>query len=96
MYCFECIENWLQNHSTCPINRQELYINDLEPASLAIRNLCEGLIYLYNSSLNIYMNLDLFKVLLNDALIIQMVATNQLDLIIMKHILQIVNMIQKD
>uniref|UniRef100_A0A8C5SMI5 Ligand of Numb protein X 2-like n=1 Tax=Laticauda laticaudata TaxID=8630 RepID=A0A8C5SMI5_LATLA len=45
-YCFRCLENFMQEHSFCPMDRKKLSFQNCRKSSLLVRNLLDKLIVL--------------------------------------------------
>ena len=43
-FCIECIQGWLNEHQTCPVDRTALTQSDLKPPSRILRNIHKKLI----------------------------------------------------
>ncbi|XP_005994986.1 ligand of Numb protein X 2b isoform X2 [Latimeria chalumnae] len=42
-YCFKCLENFLQDHNFCPMDRKKLHFQNCRKSSLLVRNLLDKL-----------------------------------------------------
>jgi E3 ubiquitin-protein ligase NRDP1 len=53
MFCKKCIEEWLENHPNCPVDRADMTNAELKPITRVVRNLLNELVFHFYS--NIYL-----------------------------------------